>query len=159
MKLSELLYESSVLTGFRAKDKTEAIERLVDALAAGGRVQPPQRKAVVDALLSRENIASTGMEHGIAIPHATVDVLDDAVGALGISPEGIPFQSTDGLPSRLIVLLVIPRKIIHRHIQTIAGVARLFSYDDLRDAILRATSAGEILRLIKSEEEREGGGN
>ncbi len=154
MKLSELLSESTVLVDLRSKDKWGAIDALIDAAVAGGKVAPTARRAVMEALVARENIASTGMEHGIAIPHATVDVLDDAVGALGVSATGIPFQSTDGQPARLVVLLVIPRKIIHRHIQTIAGVARLFSYDSLRDSLLQARTPAEVLAKIKAEEER-----
>ena len=154
MKLSELLSESTVLVDLRSKDKWGAIDALIDAAVAGGKVAPTARRAVMEALVARENIASTGMEHGIAIPHATVDVLDDAVGALGVSATGIPFQSTDGQPARLVVLLVIPRKIIHRHIQTIAGVARLFSYDSLRDSLLQARTPADVLAKIKAEEER-----
>jgi len=96
VKLSELLGEENVLLDFKARDKWEAIERLVEALVAHGKVKPGHRRQVLDALVARENVASTGMGLGVAIPHAWTDLLDTGTAAVAISPQGIPFQSADG---------------------------------------------------------------
>ena len=87
MKLSDLLSEDVILLNFSAEDKWEAMDRMLDRLEQLGRLLPGQRTPVRDALVARENIASTGLEHGVALPHATVDVLDKPVAALAISPQ------------------------------------------------------------------------
>ena len=157
MKLSELLGEENVLLEFKARDKWEAIERLVEVLVANGRLKSGQRRQVLDALVARENVASTGMGLGIAIPHAWTDLLDSGAAAVGISPQGIPFQSADGAPATLIILLVSPRHSAQKHVRTLAAIARLLNYEEMRTALLNAKTAGEVVRIVKEEEDKEFG--
>lgn len=155
MKLGDLLKEGQIATGFQARDKWEAITKIVDLLIAQGRIRTEQRDSVYGALAAREKVASTGMEHGVAIPHASVDGVDEAVAALAVAPDGIPFQSADGRPARLVILLVIPRKAVQKHIRTLAGIARLLQYEEMRDALTRARSAREALQVIREEEQKD----
>ena len=155
MKLGDLLKEGQIATGFQARDKWEAITKMVDLLISQGRLKADQKEAVYGALAARENIASTGMEHGVAIPHASVDGVDDALAALAISSDGVSFQSADGRPARLLILLVIPRKAVQKHIRTLAGIARLLQYEEMRDALTRARSAREALQIIREEEQKD----
>jgi PTS system fructose-specific IIA component len=154
VKLAELLREDLILTDFRARDKTEAIGKLVDHLVSRGLLREDRRRGVLHALFARESIASTGMEHGGALPHAGVDGLERALGAFALAPDGVPFQSADGLPSRLIVLLVIPQGSVQRHVRTLAAIARLLNYEEMRERLLRAGSAREVRRIIREEEEK-----
>ena len=155
MKLGDLLKEGQIASGFQARDKWEAITLLVDLLVAQGRLKADLRESVYGALAAREKVASTGMEHGVAIPHASVDGIEDALAALAIAPQGVPFQSADGQPARLIVLLVIPRKAVQKHIRTLAGIARLLQYEETRDALSGARSPREALQLIREEEQKD----
>jgi PTS system fructose-specific IIA component len=155
MKIGDLLKEGQIAMGFQARDKWEAISKLVAGLVEQGRLKPQQKEDVYRALCAREKIASTGMEHGVAIPHASVDGVEDALAMLGISPEGIPFQSTDSRPAQLIIMLVIPRKAVQTHIRTLAGIARLLNYEELREALVRARSSHEVLQIIRDEEKKE----
>ena len=157
MKLSELLGEEAVLLDFKARDKWEAIERLVEALIAHGRLKPGHRRQVLDALVARENVASTGMGLGVAIPHAWTDLLDTGAAAVGISPQGIPFQSADGNPATLIILLVSPRHSAQQHVRTLAAIARLLNYEEMRTALLNAKTAAEVVRIVREEEDKEFG--
>lgn len=155
MKLGDLLKEGLIVTSFQARDKWEAITKLVDLLISQGRLKADQREGVYGALAAREKIASTGMEHGVAIPHASVDGVEDALAALAVAPEGVPFQSSDGRPARLIILLIIPRKAVQKHIRTLAGIARLLQYEEMRDAITGARSPREALQVIRDEEQKD----
>ena len=155
MKIGDLLKEGQIAMGFQARDKWEAITRMVDLLLAQNAIKPEQRTAVYDALVAREKVASTGMEHGVAIPHASIDEIETAVAALAIAPEGIPFQSADGRPARLVILLVIPRKAVQKHIRTLAGIARLLQYEEMRDALTNSRSAREALQVIREEEKKD----
>lgn len=155
MKLGDLLKEGQIATGFLSKDKWEAITKMVDLLVAQNRLKAEHREAVYAALVAREKVASTGMENGVAIPHASVDGIEDALAALAISPAGIPFQSADGQPARLIILLVIPRKAVQKHIRTLAGIAKLLQYEEMRDALTNARSSREALQVIREEEQKD----
>jgi mannitol/fructose-specific phosphotransferase system IIA component (Ntr-type) len=157
VKLSELLGEENVLLDFKARDKWEAIEKLVEGLIAHGRLKPSNRRQVLDALVARENVASTGMGLGIAIPHAWTDLLETGAAAVGIAPQGIPFQSADGNPATLIILLVSPRHSAQKHVRTLAAIARLLNYEEMRTALLNAKTPAEVVRVVKEEEDKEFG--
>lgn len=154
MRLSELLREGQVATGFQARDKWDAIAKIVDLLVVQGRIAPERRVAVHDALVAREKVASTGMEFGVALPHAPVDGLEEGAAALALSPQGINFQSADGQPARIIVALVIPRKAVQKHIPTLAGIARLLNFEEFREALVRARTPREALQLVRAEEQK-----
>ena len=154
MKLGDLLKEGQIITGFQSRDKWEAITRLVDLLIAQGRLEDGQRTAAFAALAARERVASTGMEFGVALPHASVEGLEGALAAVGLSSSGIPFQTPDGQPARIVVLLLIPHRERLQHTSTLAGIARLLNYEETREALARARNAREALQIIRDEEQR-----
>ena len=155
MRLSELLREDVVLLGFQAADPADAITRLVDHLVHAGRIPAERRQAALDAALAREKCHGNGLENGIALPHARVDFLPDAVAALAIAPAGVPFQTPDGQPARVIALYFIPPKSVATYIRLVARMARLFSHTALRDALIVAPTPAEVLALIRREEEKD----
>jgi mannitol/fructose-specific phosphotransferase system IIA component (Ntr-type) len=157
MILGGLLSEGQVVVDFAAQDKGEAIGKLVDLLVAQGRLAAAHRAAALEALLAREKVGSTGLEHGVALPHAIVDVPGDALAVLAVSARGVPFHAADGQPSRILVLVLIPRRQVQKHLRTLAAVARLLSFEEVREALQRARSAREALGVIREEEGREGG--
>jgi mannitol/fructose-specific phosphotransferase system IIA component (Ntr-type) len=153
--LSELIQEDLIELKLEASNKWDAIEELVDLLISAHELRLTNRSEVVDAVFTRERSLSTGLEHGLAVPHGAVDCAGDILAAVGLSKAGIPFDSLDGQPARLIVLLVIPRGAAQRHVRTLAGIARLASNPDLRSKILSADSASEILEAIYLFEQQE----
>jgi mannitol/fructose-specific phosphotransferase system IIA component (Ntr-type) len=155
MKLGDILRGDAIALDFKAPDKWKAIELLVDLLVERGRCKKAHRKPVLEGLIARENIASTGMEHGVALPHASIQVLDEPLAALGISPKGIQFQSADGEPAKLIMLLAIPKRNVQLHIRTLAGVARLMNFEEMRTALLDARTPKDAIGIIQAEEEKE----
>jgi len=141
MHLSELFSPADLIVPFDPADKWSAIRELVQHLAASGRLDPERVEDVLDAVLSRERSMSTGMEHGVAMPHAAVDHIESVAVAMGIvsRAEGLGFDSVDGRPARIVVLLVIPRAQRLLHIRTLADVARALAREDLRQELLAAT--------------------
>ena len=140
MDLRELFTPGDLLIGFDPTDKWDAIERLVGRLAAAGKIGVEASPAILEQVLTRERSMSTGMERGIAIPHAAVDQIDEVVACMGIvsSAAGLAFESIDAQPARLIVLLVIPRSQKLLHIRTLADVARVLGVEAVREALLSA---------------------
>lgn len=155
LRLSELIRDDLVKVGLEATDKWEAIEELVDLLISAHELRLTDRDKVVDAVFVRERSLTTGLEHGLALPHGAVDRVDDIIVALGTSQKGIPFQSLDGRPARIVVLLVIPKGSFQRHVRTLAGIAELANDFKLREKILEAQTACEIMDIIYERDERE----
>jgi len=156
VKLFELLRPAECVLPLEARDKWDAIEQLVGRLVATGRVPKERYEELCDLVLARERSMSTGMERGIAIPHAAVDRLDGVVGALGVvrSAGGLQFESIDARPTQLIVLLLIPRSQKLLHIRTLADTARTLGREEVREALLAAAdgqAAWDLLRAAEKE--------
>jgi mannitol/fructose-specific phosphotransferase system IIA component (Ntr-type) len=152
VNFSDLLGEAQILSGFEARDKEEAFGKILESLEASGALPSGMRPAVHQALVARENVSSTGMEHGVALPHARVDGLGRAAVALAISPSGVPFRASDGRPARLIALMAFPREEIQEANRTLAAVARILSAEETRQALIAAGSPAEARRLILERE-------
>lgn len=138
MDLSDLLATSDLILGFDPVDKWDAIERLVDRMIENGHLASDAAESVREAVTGRERSMSTGMERGIAMPHAAVDGIEQVVACMGIvtREEGLEFESIDGQPARLVVLLVIPRSQKLLHIRTLADLARILGTESVREVLL-----------------------
>ena len=103
-----------------------------------------------EAVLARERSMSTGMESGIAIPHAAVDGLEEIACCMSILRDeaGVNFESIDGSATRFIVLLLIPRSQKLLHIRTLADIARLLGRESVRDGLLAASTPEEALACL-----------
>ncbi len=151
MQLHELLQPDDLLVDFRPSDKWDAIPRLVEHLVARGRVDAETAKRVEEAVLQRERSMSTGIEHGIAVPHAAVEGLEEVTACMGIvgGENGLNFESIDGRPTRLVVLLAIPPAQKLLHIRTLGDIARILGKESVREALLQATDASEAWSVLR----------
>ena len=152
MKLSEFIRPELIKVGLEAEDKWDAITQLIDLMVAAKEVKPEDRGEIISVVFDRERSMSTGMERGIAIPHANSSLIQEVVGAIGILRSGIPFESLDNLPTQLIVLLVIPKDKFQKHVRTLAGIARLFNHDQMTNALRSSETAEEAMKIIVAEE-------
>ena len=154
MLLGEILYPDVVKTTLEAENKYEAIDELVDLLVENHEIPLALREHIVEVIVEREKSLSTGMEYGIALPHGSTDAVDDIIGALGISRRGLPFESLDGKPAHIVILLVLPKSKFQAHVRTLGGIAHLMSNANLRQALKNAPDSQTVLRLIEEEEDR-----
>lgn len=142
MRLQELLPPEHIVIGLEAADKWEVIDRLLEHLVARAVVPEARRRALQEAVLQRERSMSTGMERGIAIPHAAVDGLEKVVAAMGLvnkeGSHGVPFDSIDASPAWIVVLLLIPRQQKLVHIRTLADLARHLGNEETRRTLRAA---------------------
>jgi len=154
MRLTELFAPEDLILDFTPVDKWDAVGRLVDHLAKRERIPEQECSTIREAVLARERSMSTGMEHGIAIPHAAVDAIENLAVALGIvrSEGGLNFESIDGQPARLVVLLVIPKAQKLLHIRTLADVARVLGKDSVREQLLGAETPEAAWYALRSGE-------
>jgi len=154
MDLQQLFQPQDLIVGFAPADKWEAIQALVDHLVARDKLSGEVAPRVLQQVLARERSMSTGMERGIAIPHAAVDEIDKVLACMGIvaREEGLAFESIDARPARLIVLLVIPRSQKLLHIRTLADVARVLGVEAVREALLAAQGPDEAWTALAARD-------
>ncbi|HIG10394.1 MAG TPA: PTS sugar transporter subunit IIA [Planctomycetes bacterium] len=154
MRLTELFTPEDLILGFAPDDKWDALGKLIEHLVRSERLTADEAPGVRDAVLARERSMSTGMENGIAIPHAAVDGLSEIAVALGIVQDeaGLDFESIDGQPTRLVVLLVIPKAQKLLHIRTLADVARVLGKDSVREELLSAETCESAWYALRTDD-------
>jgi len=152
MKLADILSEKTIKVPLENREKSRVIEELVDLLDKAGSIT--NRDAVLKAILDREAVMSTGVGEGVAIPHGKSDAAPVIVAALGISAEPIDFDSIDKEPVRLIWLLVGPPGQTGPHLKALSRISRLMHMGELKEKLLKATSAEQVLEEVGREEER-----
>ncbi len=150
MDLETLTAGRYVRVGLAARSKEAAIEQLLDCLLTEGAVPANARGELLDAIMEREHRLSTGLEHGIAIPHGTTPRIHEEVAALGVFPDGVPFESVDDHLTQIVILLVTPAAKRHRHVSNLASIARQLLRPEVRCALLDARTCDEALAAIRS---------
>lgn len=146
--LAELLSKTVFTTSLQAKDKPGVLAELADILVANHKVDRNQRDAVHAALLERESKMSTGMQYGVAIPHAKTDAIESLVSIIALAPDGVPFEALDGAPCNIFVATLSPRSDTNSHIKFLAEVSRQLASRRVREKLLAAKNAEEMIEAI-----------
>lgn len=152
MLLSNILHQRVIKLNLRASCKNHVVEELVDLLIEAGELPLALRSHAIQTISEREKIIGTGMDEGVALPHGSTDRIDSIIAALGISREGVDFESRDGEPAKIIVLMLIPRKCFQEHLRAMAATARIMRLEKVRQSLLKAESVGEVLDIIERTE-------
>ena len=146
MNFKKALLKDSILLDLKSDTKNGVLEEMIDLFIAAGKIQ--DRKGVLKAILEREKKMSTGMQNGIAIPHAKTDQIENLIAALAIKKDGIDFGALNKQPSKIFIMTLSPTKRAGPHIQFLAEVSRLLNEPDIRDRVLNATSKDEIIEFL-----------
>lgn len=154
MKLASLLSPEQVILEMTAAEHWPAIEELVSHLVATGRLAEGRREEVLGMLRAREELVSTGVGYGVAIPHALCDTVQNVIAVFGRSAQGIDFESLDGQPVHFVILFLVPKKDYHMHLQTLAAIAKMFTNSEIRQKLADATTREEILQLFGAKPSR-----
>jgi PTS system fructose-specific IIC component len=151
LKISEFLKPEAIMMQIKSKEKISAIKELVDNMVANKFVDDGQ--AFLKALAKRENLESTGIGNGIAIPHARTDAVKNLVLAFARSEQGVDFSAIDGKPSYLIFLIASPESKKSQYIMALAKLSRLLRKQTVRQLLKDADDPKDILKIIKKNEE------
>lgn len=146
MNLKKLLTKDSILSNLQANTKQGVIEEIIGFLSASGKFTG--KTAAIQAVLAREEKMSTGMQNGIAIPHGKTDAVDQLIAAVAISHAGVDFDAMDQKPSHIFILTLSPENRAGPHIQFLAEISKVLSRPNLREQLLAASTAEEILNLL-----------
>ena len=150
MRLTELLTPERVAV--RAEDgldKTEVIRILAKMLASGAKVDA---SVVERVLVEREQLQSTGIGEGVAIPHGALPQLENQFASLLIVPRGVDFVAIDGLKVNILFAVIGPKRATGEHLKTLARVSRLLRNKAFRDRLIAAPDSKAAYDLISTEE-------
>ncbi|MBN1607960.1 MAG: PTS sugar transporter subunit IIA [Polyangiaceae bacterium] len=152
MRLSDILAEQRIVvdaSGSVVPDKGAALQLLASLLAPAVELDPE----VVERLLKdREELQSTGIGDGVAIPHASADAAVKQAAALLVCPRGVPFEAIDGQAVELVFGVVGPRRATGEHLRTLARISRLLRDDSTRHQLKHAASPIEAYNLIEAHD-------
>jgi PTS system fructose-specific IIC component len=151
LKISEFLKPEAIIMQMKSRDKIAALKELVDNIVDNKAVENGEE--LQKALAKRENLESTGIGDGIAIPHARTDAVKNLILAFARSEEGVDFSAIDGKPSYLIFLIASPKNKKSEYIMALAKLSRLLRKQDVRQLLKKASNPEEILDIIKKKEE------
>jgi PTS system nitrogen regulatory IIA component len=148
MNLKTVLTKETICLHLKGTNKEEIINELLDILVAANKIQ--DREAAYNAVMERENKMSTGMKHGIAIPHGKSPTISDLVACIGISDTPIEFGALDNQPCRIFILTLSPVEKTGPHLQFLAEISLLFKSDEKRSEILKAQNVEAILEILSA---------
>lgn len=154
MKLASLLTPDQVILDLQGEVCSEATASIIDHLISKGLLDAGMRDEVLGLLKERERKISTGIGSGVAIPHAFSDSIDTVVAAFARSHDGVDFESLDNAPVNFIILFIVPKKEYNMHLQTLAAIARMFNNCQVRQQLMQAQSAADILDIFASRPSR-----
>ena len=150
LDIHDLLTPETVQVGLPGSTKDEVLNNLIDSLRSSraiGDLDP-----VRAAIFEREQIMSTGVGKGLALPHAKSPVVKESVAAFAVTEQPVDFGSIDDQPVRLVFMLVGTEAAKSEHIKVLSRVSRLMNRDKFRDRLLKATSPSEILSIFEEGE-------
>lgn len=146
MDYAECLRNGCVKLDIAGETKEEIINELVDLLYKEGKIK--DKEPILKAVLDREQQMSTGMQYGVAIPHAKTDAVDGIVTAVALKKSGVDFASLDGKPTKIFIMTVSSILRAGPHIEFLAEVSKVLMRPSMRKLLLKAKSRDEVLSIL-----------
>ena len=152
MKLSEVLKKEAVLANLDAADKTEVLKELSSFTA--DYYSSLNEAKLLEVLTAREKICSTALDEGVAIPHGKLSGINGIIAVFARKKDGVNFDSLDGNPTQLFMLLLSPENSTGEHINALARISKIFKNKMTRSKLLEANSKEEIYDILIEEDEK-----
>ena len=152
MRMSSFIVRDAIIPRLRETTKEGVLRELVGSLVQAGQIREEEIAEIVAGVLRREALGSTGIGRHIAIPHSKHVGVTQLIGTLGTSSAGIPFESIDGEPVHVLVLLISPPNKPGEHLRALECVVRPMKDDKFVEAIRTAKTIDEIWSLIDGGE-------
>lgn len=151
MNIVGLLDEKTVLPELDVRNKKETLDKLISSLMS--KVGEQELKAIREAVFEREEIMSTGVGKGLAIPHGKASGIQQNYAAFAVLKQPVDYEAIDGEPVVLVFLLVGPQSSNSMHIKMLSRISRLMNNNDFRHGLQECNTAEEIIELFKKEEQ------
>jgi len=154
VRIGEILTRAQIVPELHATNKEGVLRELVSHLTKHSSNLPASAEQIVQALVDREQLGSTGVGEGVAIPHAKIGGLGDLVACFGRAREGVAFDSIDQYPVSLIFVLLVPENSAGAHLKALARISRLLKDGDFRSRLLQLDSDQAIYSAFVEEDSK-----
>ena len=155
MKLREIVVEKAILPELKATERDDAIVEMIEALVESGEVNEQHREPYLEAVLTRENRASTGLGHGVAVPHVKHPDVTELKVAIGISETGVDFNALDRQPVFSIFLLLSPADRPEDHLDAMQVMVKYLGEPTFRSFLRQADTVDDVLTLLKEADDKQ----
>jgi len=145
--IEKFLDEDLIIVMDNVENKFAIIEKMLDQALRKGVIMT--REPILHKIREREELESTGVVEGIAIPHARTEAVKDLLMIIGVIKEGLDFNSLDGKPVHIVFLIVAPEEAKSKYIQVLARISRMCRQEDFRKTLLGATSPSEVISILE----------
>lgn len=150
MKITDLISKKSIDLNLPSNDKAKTIDAMVELMNKGGNLN--NKNEYKEAIIARENLSTTGIGEGVAIPHAKSKAVDKAALAAAVSKEGVDYESFDGSPANLIFMIAAPEGANDTHLEVLSRLSTILMDEEFRSNLINASSVDEFIKLIDDKE-------
>lgn len=155
MKLSEFVVQEAVIADLHVSNKQDAIRALVESLVGSGRIKAADQEHIISAILTREELGSTGIGRGVAVPHTKHTSVDSLIATVGLCHDGLDFASLDGGDVYIIFLLVSPPDRPGDHLRGLETITRHLKRDEFCKFLRQSKTPAQVMDLLREADENE----
>ena len=158
MKFADFVSVEAIQADLQAEDKEEVIREMIQALSDAGKIENDQLESIVNAVMKREELGSTGIGRGVAVPHTKHPSVERLVGSVGVSKPGVDFSSLDGEKVQLFFVLISPPDRPGDHLRALENISRQLRSDTFCKFLKQADTTEDICALLTEADNNEFGG-
>ena len=152
MRIDDILKKDSIIADLVGTNKEEVLREVTDFLQSQGLIK--NKESLLNTLIEREKLGSTGIGENVAIPHGKSDELSKIVTVFARSLKGVDFEALDQKPVHFVCMVIAPSNSTGQHLKTLARISRIFKNQNLRDGILKLQNADQIYSLLLEEDSK-----
>ena len=149
MELCDFVDPEAILPGLTVKSKADAIRGMVESLTACGRIDTAHSEGIISAILKREELGSTGIGNGVAVPHTKHPAVDRLTATVALSEEGVDFASLDGEAVHILFLLISPPDLPGDHLRGLESISRHLRNANFCNFLRQARTQKEVVELLE----------
>jgi mannitol/fructose-specific phosphotransferase system IIA component (Ntr-type) len=154
MKLSDFVVRDAIVVDLKATGKEEAVREIVTSLRDAGQLKPEDFEGVIRAILSREELGSTGIGQGVAVPHTRHPTAHRLVGTVALSRQGVDFAALDGEPVHIFFLLISPPNQPGEHLRALEMISRHLKDDEFVSFLRQARTREQVFEVLDDADAR-----
>ena len=152
MRIDDILKKDSIIADLVGTNKEEVLREVTDFLQSQGLIK--NKESLLNTLIEREKLGSTGIGENVAIPHGKSDELSKIITVFARSLKGVDFEALDQKPVHFVCMVIAPSNSTGQHLKTLARISRIFKNQNLRDGILKLKNADQIYSLLLEEDSK-----